>query len=83
VILWKGPLNPVVTSSVQPLSYLLLLIGNVMYLSDHLLEAGSIAVLALQGPNPCPLCLPGHLLVERKIDCETIWNRSGGDQYSW
>jgi hypothetical protein len=79
VILWKGLLNPIVTSSVQPLGYLPLLIGNVTYLSDHLLEAGIIAVLALEGPNPCPLRLPGHLLVERKIDCETIWNRSGGD----
>jgi hypothetical protein len=83
VIPRKGPLNPIVTSSVQLLSYLLLLIGNVTYLSDHLLEAGIIAVLALQGANLCPLCLPGHLLVERKIYWETVWNSSGWDQYSW
>jgi hypothetical protein len=83
VIPRKEPLNPIVTSSVQPLSYLPLLIGNVTYLLDHLLEEGIIAVLALQGSNLCPLCLPGHLLVEREIDCETVWNSNGWDQYIW
>jgi hypothetical protein len=70
-------------SSIHLLSRLPLLIGNVMYLSDYLLEAGIVTVLALQGPNLCPLCLPGHLLVEGEVDCETLWNSNGLDQYLW
>jgi hypothetical protein len=83
VILRKGSLDPRVTSSVQSVDHLPLLIGNLAYLSDHLLEAGTVTVLALQGSNPCPLCPLGHLLVERKIDRKALWNRSGGNQDSW
>jgi hypothetical protein len=65
------------------LSYVLLLIGNVTYFSDYLLKAGTVTVLALQSPNLCPLHLPGHLLVEGEVDCETLWNSNGLDQYLW
>jgi hypothetical protein len=83
VILQKGLLDPMVISLLQLLEHLPLLIGNMAYVSDHLLEAGIVIVLALQGPNLCPLWPLGCLLVERKIDCKTISNRSGGDQDSW
>jgi hypothetical protein len=82
VILWKGLPNPMVVLPVCLLHHPLLLIGNVVYLSDHLFEVGIIIVLALQGCNPYPLCLPSYLLVEGKIDCKTIWNCSSWDQDS-
>jgi hypothetical protein len=68
-------------------SHLLLLIGNVIYFSDHLLKVGIVTVLALQSPNPCPLYLPGYLLVEGEVDYETLgiaiaWTSTSGNLYS-
>jgi hypothetical protein len=54
------------------LSYLLLLVRDIVYFLDHRLKVSIIRVLAFQGPNLPPLLLPDNLLADRDIDCHSL-----------
>jgi hypothetical protein len=79
----KRPLNSVTVLLAYLLSHLPLLMGDMTYFPNHLLKASIVTVLALQGPDSCPLHFPSNLLAEREVDCYGLWDGDGWDQYIW